>query len=88
MEHPANLIFIEGVPSVRFDQDDVRFVFRSDAPTDGMSHRKSRVAAAAPASWAAMNPGASASLIPEKVLLMDRARVTAGLAKDVDAVNQ
>ncbi len=35
-----------------------------------------------------MNPGVSAGLMPEKVLLMHRASVTAGLAKDVDAVNQ
>jgi len=37
---------------------------------------------------AAMKPGASAGRIPEKVLLAARARVTAGLANEVDAVNQ
>jgi hypothetical protein len=45
-------------------------------------------AAAAPASCETINPGASAGRIPAKVSLADRARVTAGLAKDVDAVNQ
>jgi hypothetical protein len=34
-----------------------------------------------------MKPGASAGRIPANVLLADRASVTAGLAKDVDAVN-
>ncbi len=42
----------------------------------------------APMSWAAMNHGASAGRIPENVLVNDRARVTAGLANEVDAVNQ
>jgi hypothetical protein len=35
-----------------------------------------------------MNAPTSASLIPEKLSVNDRATVTAGLAKDVDAVNQ
>src|SRR5882672_3609640 len=35
-----------------------------------------------------MNPGASAGRIPANVSLAERARVTAGLANDVDAVNQ
>jgi hypothetical protein len=35
-----------------------------------------------------MNPGASAGTMPEKVLVKLRAMVTAGLAKDVEAVNQ
>jgi hypothetical protein len=35
-----------------------------------------------------MNAGASVGLMPEKVLVRDRAITTAGLAKDVEAVNQ
>ena len=54
----------------------------------GASHRKSAVAAAAPASCAAMNPGASAGRIPANVSLAARASVTAGFANDVDEVNQ
>jgi hypothetical protein len=55
---------------------------------DGISHLKSKVAAKAPASWAATNPTVSFGLIPAKVFVRDRATVTAGLANDVDAVNQ
>jgi len=60
----------------------------ASALSDGISHRKSSVAANAPAIWATTNPATSAGLIPANVLLADRARVTAGLAKDGDAVNQ
>jgi hypothetical protein len=56
--------------------------------SDGMSHRKSKVAATATDNCAATNPTTSAGLTPANVLLADRATVTAGLAKDVDAVNQ
>jgi hypothetical protein len=35
-----------------------------------------------------MNAGASAGLIPAKVLLKARARVTAGFANEVEDVNQ
>lgn len=35
-----------------------------------------------------MKPGTSAGAMPAKVSLKDRAIVTAGFAKDVDAVNQ
>jgi hypothetical protein len=56
--------------------------------SEGIRQGKSSVAANAPASCAAMNPATSVGLIPANVLLADRARVTAGLAKDVDAVNQ
>ncbi len=55
---------------------------------EGMNHLKSRVAAKPPASCAALNPITSTGRIPAKVLLTDRAMVTAGLAKDVDAVNR
>ena len=50
--------------------------------------RKSPVAANAPASWAAMKPAVSAGRMPAKVSVAARARVTAGLANDVDDVNQ
>lgn len=54
----------------------------------GTSQRKTAVAAAAPASWAATNAGTSAGRMPAKVSLAERATVTAGLANDVEAVNQ
>lgn len=38
--------------------------------------------------WAAMKPGASGGAIPANVSLSERAMVTAGLAKEVEAVNQ
>src|SRR5205085_5322455 len=46
------------------------------------------VAGPAPASCAAMNAGASAGRMPANVSLAERASVTAGFAKHVDAVNQ
>jgi hypothetical protein len=55
---------------------------------DGTSQRNRSVAAAAPHSWAAMNPGTFIGRIPAKVSLAHRASVTAGLAKDVEEVNQ
>ena len=54
----------------------------------GTSHRNRNVAPTAPASCAKINRETSAGLIPANVLLNDLAMVTAGLAKDVDAVNQ
>ena len=38
--------------------------------------------------WAAMKPGMSRGRMPEKLSVKPRARVTAGLAKDVEEVNQ
>jgi len=46
------------------------------------------MATSAPQSSAAMKPGRSAGRIPEKLLVIDRAIATAGLANDVDEVNQ
>ena len=43
---------------------------------------------AAPASWQMMNNGAEVGAIPAKVSDKLRAMVTAGLANEVDAVNQ
>src|SRR2546425_7206404 len=54
----------------------------------GASHRNSPVAAPAPSSWTTMNPGASCGRMPANVSVAARARVTAGLAKLVEAVNQ
>ena len=56
--------------------------------SDGRSQRNRTVAAAAPTICAAMNPGASAGRIPANVSVAERASVTAGFAKEVDAVNQ
>ncbi len=52
------------------------------------SQPKNRVAATAPANCAAMNKGAEVGLIPAKLSDRQRARVTAGLANEVEAVNQ
>jgi hypothetical protein len=42
----------------------------------------------APANWATMNPGASTGRMPANVSEAARANVTAGLAKEVEEVNQ
>ena len=55
---------------------------------EGTSQRNTSVAAIPPANCATMNPGASAGRIPANVSLSARAMVTAGFAKDVEAVNQ
>src|SRR5262245_23084579 len=54
----------------------------------GSSQRHTSVVAAAPSNCARMNAATSSGRIPAKVLLAARASVTAGLAKEVDAVNQ
>src|SRR5205809_6300598 len=54
----------------------------------GTNQRKRTVAANAPINCAAINPGASAARMPAKVSVAALARVTAGLANDIDAVNQ
>src|SRR4029453_1138706 len=53
----------------------------------GVSQPKRAVASPAPRSCATMNAGASAGRIPAKVSVADRASVTAGFAKDVEAGN-
>src|ERR1700722_833771 len=55
---------------------------------NGTSHRNRNVAAMPPVNCAAINAGASAGLMPENVSETARASVTAGLANDVDDVNQ
>jgi hypothetical protein len=61
-----------------------------DASVDraGANQRNKAVAAIAPSNCATINPGESAGRIPAKVLVTDRASVTAGFANEVDAVNQ
>src|SRR6185312_3899477 len=59
-----------------------------DRRDPGTSQRKSSVAAAPPTICAPMNPGASAGRMPAKVSLAARASVTAGLANEVEEVNQ
>src|SRR5437762_9112532 len=54
----------------------------------GTSHRNKAVAHAAPKSCTITNPGTSANRIPANVSLAARATVTAGLANEVEAVNQ
>jgi len=54
----------------------------------GTSHLNSAVAAAAPPNCAAMKAGTSTGRIPLKVSVAALANATAGLANDVDAVNQ
>src|SRR5580700_8579680 len=56
--------------------------------SEGTSHRNVAVAAAAPRSCATTKPGTSTGRMPEKVSVAARARVTAGLANEVDDVNQ
>lgn len=56
--------------------------------SEGTSHRKSSVAAIAPANCATMKPGTSAGLMPANVSDAARARVTAGFANEVEEVNQ
>ena len=46
------------------------------------------IASAPPMSWATTKPGTLAGAMPAKVLDRVRPIVTAGLANDVDAVNQ
>jgi hypothetical protein len=60
----------------------------ASAGRDGTNQRNETVAEKAPSNWAMIKPGASAGLIPAKVLVTDRASVTTGFANEVDAVNQ
>ena len=50
--------------------------------------RKHRYASTLPATCASINIGASIKRIPENVSVRARANVTAGLANEVEAVNQ
>jgi hypothetical protein len=54
----------------------------------GASQRKRTVAARAPSNCATIKPGVSDGRMPANVSVNPRASVTAGLAKEVEAVNQ
>src|SRR5690349_23134938 len=54
----------------------------------GTNHRNRAVALNAPTIWLNQKPGTSAGRIPANVLVIALASVTAGLANDVEAVNQ
>src|SRR5262245_62496087 len=54
----------------------------------GKSAGEIAAAAAAPINWAITKAGTWLIAIPAKVVVKPRASVTAGLANDVDAVNQ
>ncbi len=60
----------------------------SDTGAGFNSQANRAVASRAPANWAAMKPGAWPGAMPEKVSVKERAMVTAGLAYEVEAVNQ
>jgi len=60
----------------------------SPAGPEFQSQRPVNTATAIPASWAAMKGNTPAGAMPAKVSESDRAMVTAGLANDVEAVNQ
>src|SRR5215469_8775107 len=65
-----------------------RTTLGSTAGRLGTSQPNNAVAAAAPNNCAVTKPGTSAGRMPLKVSVAALARVTAGLANDVDAVNQ
>ena len=60
----------------------------SSSSAAGKRSRHSIAATAAPPSCAAMKPGTWLSAIPANVVVRPRAKVTAGLANEVDDVNQ
>ena len=53
-----------------------------------INHPASTMPQIAPKSCATMKPGRSIGRMPENVFVNERAIATAGLAKDVEAVNQ
>src|SRR5436190_5111814 len=72
----------------RHAHDRASFAIASTSPAPRSSQPITIMAASAPQSSAAMNPGRSVGRIPENVLVSDRAMATAGLANDVEDVNQ
>jgi len=54
----------------------------------GRSSRSAAIASPAPTSWQIAKAGTFPKPMPAKVALKPRASVTAGLAKEVEAVNQ
>jgi hypothetical protein len=61
---------------------------RRHSAAEGKDRRSIGNAKARPANCARTKPGTSAGRMPAKVSLNDRAIVTAGFAKEVEAVNQ
>ena len=75
----------------------IAFAVETVGERDGVSHaaalcsasrRNSIAPVTAPASCAAMNPGASAGRMPAKLSVSERPSVIAGFANEVEAVNQ
>src|SRR5689334_2790935 len=64
------------------------FPSAAESRRTGTSHPNTVTAAIVPRVCATINAGTSRGLIPAKLFVIARATVTAGLAKDVDAVNQ
>src|SRR5262245_46525305 len=65
-------------------------LFHASSAWSGLRHSQpDRIAASAvPSSWAATNAATASGAMPANVFDSERASVTAGLAKDVEAVNQ
>src|ERR1051326_2071216 len=61
---------------------------RASFGSEGTSQRNNAVAKNAPPNCARVKAGASVGLMPANVSLMDLAKVTAGFANEVEAVNQ
>jgi hypothetical protein len=66
----------------------LRFVYMTGFAAFGHSHPPRQIAAAIPRSCATVNAGTPAGAMPANVSESERATVTAGLANEVDAVNQ
>src|SRR5690242_13517453 len=62
--------------------------YRAAHPRAANSQFKTTAPARLAPSWAAMKAGADCGAMPAKLSVKDRATVTAGLAKLVEAVNQ
>ena len=70
------------------DDDAVTVSLDQSTPTFGHSQAAAATATSIPTSCATMKASTPAGAIPAKVSDRERAMVTAGLANDVDAVNQ
>jgi len=92
-------IFKSVLPQCLGDTDWMATVLWSDRVSYTIArHKSSKVgrsnqpnspaASSAPATSATRNPGMPAGPIPDNVSVKERARVTAGFANDVEAVNQ
>ena len=86
----AAAIFRSGFGGGLGEEINARRLHRGSSSDCGRAsnHRSISVAAPAPSSWATTNPAASAGRMPVNVSVRALASVTAGLAKEVEAVNQ